>query len=125
MGDVPGDCLEIDRVSCSGQGGGDIDGLLKKMKMSGLYKPQAWRWLNANPLANKSLIKVINKEKFFVLSHTPISLRYSHHANLQRIQRGDRATFASRVHSAITMFIGNVNPTFLPHKLDSVENIAV
>lgn len=35
----------------------------KKMKSSGPHKPLAWTWLNVKPLANKSLVKVLDEKK--------------------------------------------------------------
>lgn len=35
---------------------------LKGMRPSNIYKPRAWRWLNAKKASNKSLTKVIDKK---------------------------------------------------------------
>lgn len=41
-----------------------VDGL-KKTKIVGTYKPQAWRWFNAKPLGSKSIVKVTDEENKF------------------------------------------------------------
>lgn len=38
---------------------------LRRMKLLKIYKPRAWKWLNAKHASNKSLAKVIDRDETF------------------------------------------------------------
>lgn len=60
---------------------------LKKMRTSGMYKPRAWRWLNAKPFSSKPLMNVLGKER--PSASNPI-LTYLEDVSSLKIWRGKR-----------------------------------
>lgn len=93
----------------------------KKMKLIGTYKPWAWKWLNPNTVASKSLIK----GEVVVYTILLCFSKHVHFVDLRRPQQGDELHLWTGCMRRALCLLAIICPILVSCKLEFLESLAL